>query len=191
MAYKHRPDGRIAVTIDSNVWNQLFEFDLDLASELPAERFALFVPREIDIELSAIPDRPEKLALKEYIRRQMRSANVKVSANFGFAIAGGPQRHGGFGFGTFQSEDHRAFYSAIRDNYLIGRPRRGSRLGHNEGDAAIGACSLSSVVLTRDVRKAGPIRAAIEHGGKIVDMNIFVSSGPSLAALVEACHEAA
>lgn len=190
MPYKHRPDGRIAVTIDSNVWDQLFRFGLNLTAELPVERFALFIPREIEIELAAIPDSPEKLALKEYIRRQIRDAKVKVSANLGFATNSGLQRRGGLGCGTFQSEDSRAFYGVIQKPYLVGRSRRGSQLGHNEGDAAVGASSLASVVLTQDVRKAGPIRVAIEHGGKILDMTNFAPSGPALATLVEKCHRA-
>ena len=191
MPYQRRTDDRIAVTIDSNVWDQLHNLNLELAIELPTARFALFVPREVEIELDAIPDQPNKTALKEYIRHQMLGASVKVSAIFGFATETGPQRHGGFAFGTFQSEDARAFYAAIRDEYLIGKPIRGSKLSHNEADAALGAASLASVVLTRDLRKAGPLRIAREYGGKLVDMTQFDSAGLSLASLIKACHDAA
>ena len=191
MPYQRRTDGRIAVTIDSNVWDQLHDLNLELAIELPIKRFVLFVPREVEIELGAIPKQPDKIALKKYISRQMLDASVEVSAIFGFATEAGPQRHGGFGFGTFQSEDSRAFYAAIRDQYLIDKPIRGSQLSHNEGDAALGAASLSSVVLTRDLRKAGPLRVAHEYGGKLVDMTQFDSAGPSLASLIEARHNAA
>lgn len=188
MSYQRRADGRIAVTIDSNVWNQFHELDFELAIELHAARFVLFVPREVEIELAAIPG--DKVALKEYVRRQMAEAAVKVSATFGFAAEVGPQRRGGFGFGTFQSEDGRAFYAAIRNQYLIGKPLRKSRLYHNEADAALGAVSLTSVVLTCDARKAGPLRVAREFGGKLVDMTHFDNTGPSLASLIEACHYA-
>lgn len=191
MPYKHRFDGRISVMIDSNVWNQFYELGIELIAELPASRFALFVPREIEIELAAIPDKPEKAALKGYVRQQMQAAGVTVTAIFGFATISGPQRRGGFGFGTFQSEDQRAYYAAIRDRFLIGKPSRGSQLSHNEGDAALGAASLTSVVLTRDMRKAGPLREAIKHGGKIVDMSVYDATGPALADLIEACHNEA
>ncbi|CAH0355182.1 hypothetical protein [Sphingobium sp. CECT 9361] len=90
MPYTARADGRVAVTIDSNVWDQFFALGFDLAAELPVTRFALFVPREIEIEIAAIPDRPDKVALKAYIREQMRDASVKVSAVFGFTICGRP-----------------------------------------------------------------------------------------------------
>ncbi len=185
MPYTARPNGRVAVTIDSNVWNQFFVLGFDLAVELPATRFALFLPREI--EIAAIPDRPNKVALKAYIREQMRDASVRVSAVFGFTTQTGPQRRGGFGFGTFQSEDARAFYAAIQEPFLIEKPTRNSQLSHNEGDAALGAASLTSVVLTRDLRKAGPLRVARDHGGKLVDMTKFDRAGPSLASLIDAC----
>ncbi len=188
MPYTARPDGRVAVTIDSNVWDQFFALGFDLAAELPVTRFALFVPREIEIEIAAIPDRPDKVALKAYIREQMRDASVKVSAVFGFTTQTGPQRRGGFGFGTFQSEDARAFYAAIREPFLIGKPTRNSQLSHNEGDAALGAASLASVVLTRDLKKAGPLRVARDHGGKLIDMTTFDRAGPSLASLIDTCH---
>lgn len=188
MPYQRRADGRIAVTIDSNVWNLLHELNLALTIELPSARFALFVPREVEIELTAIPG--DKIALKRYVRRQLLEATVKVSAVFGFAAETAPQRRGGFGFGTFQSEDARAFYAAIRDQYLIGKSLRNSRLYHNEADAALGAAALSSVVLTCDTRKAGPLRVASEFGGKLVDMTRFDNQGQSLASLIEACHSA-
>lgn len=190
MPYTHCGDGRIAVTIDSNVWNQFQDRGLVLADELPSEGFALFMPREIEIELAAIPDRPEKLALKDYIRHQVRQAGVTVTATFGFAMDQEPQRRGGFGVGTFQSEDARAFYRAIRKRYLIGKSVRGNRLSHNEGDAALGASSFASVVLTRDIGKARPLRVALAMGGKILDMRGFGPTGSALAIRVEECHNA-
>jgi hypothetical protein len=43
--YTKRPDGGIAVTLDNNVWDFLFLRELDLASELPLDQFAIFHPR--------------------------------------------------------------------------------------------------------------------------------------------------
>jgi len=184
LPYRARSDGRIAVTIDSNVWNLFHRLDVRLSVELPKDRFLLFVPRQIEIELAAIPDRPDKEALRAYIAREMVNSAISVTAVFGFARQdGGPQRHGGFGFGTFQSEDERAFYAAIREPYLLDQPARNSGLTNNEGDAAVAAASLSSVVLTLD-RKTGPLRAALDHGGKVLDMTPFEDSGLSLAGYV-------
>jgi hypothetical protein len=191
MPYMKRTDSRIAVTIDGMVWNIFQELAVELSVELPANRFVLLIPREIEIESAAIPDRDDKLALKTYISRQMREADIHVSAVFGFEEAAGePKRHGGFGFGTFQSDEARAYYTAIGPQHLIGKPGRGSHLTHNEGDAAIGAASLASVVLTCDVKKSGPIREAVcNHGGKVLDMRQYHVSRQPLATLIERCHD--
>jgi uncharacterized ubiquitin-like protein YukD len=188
LPYQNRADGRIAVTIDSNVWNLFERLDLRLAIELPAKRFILFIPRQIEIEIAAIPDRPEKAGIRAYIAREMTDSAIGVTAVFGFARQGsGPERHGGFGFGTFQSEDARAFYAAISETYLLNRRTKGSGLTDNEGDAAVAAASLSSVVLTLDI-KPGPLRAALDHGGKVLDMTPFESSGLSLEDYIAAYH---
>uniref|UniRef100_UPI0035CBEAE5 hypothetical protein n=1 Tax=uncultured Sphingomonas sp. TaxID=158754 RepID=UPI0035CBEAE5 len=143
------------------MWNLFHALDVDLSAVLPSNRFVLFIAREIEIETIAIPN--TKPTLKAYIARQMEDAGVQVTTTFGFAREdGGLERHGGFDVGTFQSDDERGFYAAVSKLYLLGRGDRGSGLTDNEGDAALGAASLSSVVLTRDVKKAGPLRVALE-----------------------------
>lgn len=52
--YTRRPDGRIAVTLDNNAWDFLLEKMINLANKLPTDQFALFVPRQVEIESSAI-----------------------------------------------------------------------------------------------------------------------------------------
>jgi hypothetical protein len=189
MHYQRRPDGFVAVTIDSNVWNLFFDLRLDLTTELPPDCFKLFIPREVEIELAAIPDRADKMALKDYIRVQVDAGNVQTQYVFGFAHDGhGPQRYGGFDIGTWQSETEREFYDLIRDQYLLGKKATNSELFQNEGDAALGANSFSSIVLTCDF-KPGPLRVALENGGKVLDMRSF-QVGMVLADYVMACHHA-
>jgi hypothetical protein len=147
--YTKRSDGKIAITLDNNVWDFLFLRELDLASELPLHQFAIFITREVEIETSAIPVRPSKVALKDYIARTIVSCDIRTTSVFGFATPGpGPQRYGGFGQGTWQSQTAREFYTAISAQYLIGRPVKNSQLTNNEADAAVAARSFSSTVLT-------------------------------------------
>ena len=189
MAYLRRQDNKISVTIDSNVWNWFFDRDVRLLEALPPSRFLLFMPRHIEIELDAIPG--TKAGLRAYIERETANAEVRVTATFGFARQdGGPERCGGFDFGTFQSEDERNFYASVRDRFLLGRPSRPSHLTVNEADAAVGAASLSSIVLTLDATKPGPLRAALDHGGKVFNMGTFENTGLSLAEAIERFHRA-
>ena len=55
----------INVFIDSNVWNFLFERQIDLAVDLPPDKFCLCHTREVELENEAIP--PEKAELKAFI----------------------------------------------------------------------------------------------------------------------------
>ncbi len=153
-------------------------------------RFKLFFPREVEIELAAIPDCADKTALKEYIRAQVAAGDVRTQWVFGLAHEGdGPQRYGGLDIGAWQSETERKFYDLIRDQYLLGKKATNSQLFKNEGDAALGANSFSSIVLTLDL-KPGPLRVALENGGKLLDMRRFGELARTLADYVTAYHHA-
>jgi hypothetical protein len=141
--YTKRGDGLIAVTLDNNVWDFLFEREIDLAAELPSDEFVIFITREVEIESMAIPDTEAKTMIKKYIARTKARCGIKTTAVFGFATDGpGPQRVGGFDQGTWQSQTEREFYDAIRQQYLLGRRERNSQLTQNEADAAVAAQSL-------------------------------------------------
>jgi hypothetical protein len=189
--YTKRSDGKIAITLDNNVWDFLFLRGLDLASELPLDQFAIFITREVEIETSAIPARPSKVALKDYIAKTIVNCDIRTTSVFGFATAGpGPQRHGGFGQGTWQSQTAREFYAAISAQYLIGRPEKNSQLTDNEADAAVAAKSFSSIVLTCELpKKTGPLRFAAKHGGKILYLANFDQSKLKLKDYIEAFYQ--
>jgi hypothetical protein len=178
--YTKRADGLIAVTLDNNVWDFLFNKKIDLAAELPADEFAIFITREVEIESMAIPDTESKSKLKDYIARAINRCGIKTTSVFGFAHDGpGPQRVGGFDQGTWQSQTEREFYEAIRPLYLEGRKETKSQLNQNEADAAVAAQSFFSIALTYD-KKPGPLRFAAEHGGKVLYLPDIDQSGKSL-----------
>lgn len=90
MAYRKRPDGKIALSIDSNAWNKLFDAKVALATELPSDRFKLFLPREIEIETHSIPNAADKIQLRDYIAQQVHEAEIATTYTLGFAnIRGG------------------------------------------------------------------------------------------------------
>jgi hypothetical protein len=189
--YTKRPDGRIAITLDNNVWDFLFQEGISLATELPAQEFAIFITREVEIETMAIPVDVSKCALKDYIARTMASCDIRTTSVFGFASKGpGPQRVGGFGRGTWQSQIEREFYAAIRERYLLGKGQTKSQLSRNEADAAVAAQSFSSIALTcESSKKSGPLRFAAENGGKILYLEGFGQSGRTLKACIEGFYQ--
>ena len=188
--YTKRPDGKIAATLDNNVWDFLFQRKLDLASELPSDQFAIFIPREVEIETLAIPA-ASKTALKDYIARTIVNCDIRTTSVFGFATDGlEKQRVGGFGQGTWQSQTEREFYAAISGIYLLGKREMKSELTKNEGDAAVAAASFFSIVLTCELPNTpGPLRYAAGHGGKILYLGNFDQSGLTLKEYIEAFHQ--
>jgi len=60
-----RPDGKIAVTLDNNVWNFLFDRRVELSVELPGGEFFISITREVEIEVMAISDNAEKALLRD------------------------------------------------------------------------------------------------------------------------------
>jgi hypothetical protein len=189
--YNKRADGKIAVSLDNNVWNFLFDRSINLASELPSDEFVIFIPREVEIEKDAIPLKESKASLKAYIAQTIADCDIKTTFVLGFAIVGpGPQRVGGFGQGTWQSRTESEFYAAIREQFLIGQREMRSQLSKNEGDAAVAAQSFFSIVLTGESRKVnGPLRYAADHGGAVLYLDGFDGSGLTLKEYIMSFYQ--
>jgi hypothetical protein len=190
LSYQRRSDGKISIVIDSNAWNFLWEEGVDLAQSFPSDRFLFFIPRQIEIEVEAIP--AEKSELIDYIKRSSASCSIRTTSTIGFFVAGQKkQRHGGFGQGTFQSPMERRFYAIIRDQFLLGKSERNSGLTANEADAAVAVQAFFAVVLTSErPGKPGPLRVAAEHGGKVLYLSDFKKSGQSLTDYLVAFEKA-
>lgn len=163
-SYQCRPDNRIAVTLDNNMWNVLYDQHARIAlkEEFPEDLFALFIPREVEIEALAI-DEVSEPDLVRFIKRTREACGIRTVSIFGFAT-GGLERRGGFNWGTFESDDERARRVELR--HFLGSRQKGSGLVHNEADVSLANCAFSSVVVTTD--KSPPLRFAAGRGGKVV-----------------------
>lgn len=167
---------KIAVSIDSSAWNWLFRSSIDISVALPSDEFSLFMRREVEIEIAAMPDigkdGSDKRLLKQYIRESIRQNAIATTATFGFAEANppnGPAIYGGFGQGTFQSDVERAWYEHPDvQKQIVGKTQRKAvPLPKNLADASMGAASFHGVVLTAD-KNDGPMLTASNNGGSIV-----------------------
>jgi hypothetical protein len=189
--YTKRQDGKIAINLDSNVWDFLFERNITLSNELPTDEFAIFVTREVEIEKLTIPNDISKTPLKKFIEETIVACGIETTSVFGFFVSGQThQRVGGFDQGTWQSETERQYYAAMPKNYLAGKKPKNSTLTTNEGDAAVGAQSFFSIVLTCEKpKKPGPLRFAAEHGGKILYLGDFDNSGLTLKEFIIAFYK--
>jgi hypothetical protein len=181
----------ISVQIDSNAWNFLFKHAIDINLALPLQEFKLFITREVEIEILAIPDDGkdggDKRPLKQYIKNSIARNNVRTTMLFGFAEANpvdGPAIYGGFDQGTFQSEQDRVWRNQEKiQGYILGKSKKGSGLTGNQADTAVAAASFHSVVLTCD-NKAGPIPEAIKQGGNVIFLTDALLEANSLSEIV-------
>ena len=174
----------IGVYIDNNVWDFLFERNLDLSHELARDEFCLCLTREAEFEIPPIP--AEKSALKRFIETTIDKAVVRTDSYFGFYNDAHPpneQRMGGFNVGRWATPEELAFLGQQR--MRLGSQRPATKLFKNEADRSIAARSFHSVVLTLD-RKAGPINDAYKQGWKVAFLTDFDESGLSLADFIRA-----
>ncbi|MDD2892854.1 MAG: hypothetical protein PHF20_02890 [Halothiobacillaceae bacterium] len=185
------------IYIDSCAWNFLFRFGIDLWSELPPDRYQLHMTREVEIEVEAIPetgkDGADNRPLKQYIAASIARSKVSTTGTFGFQtyeLDGTPSKvqvNVGFGQGTFQSDQERAYYASPEIKaQILGKPKRGSGLSANQADASLAVHANNAIILTDESPdKAGPLKLAYGKGAKIVYLNAqFASSGLSLGAFV-------
>ena len=174
----------ISVYIDNNVWDFLFDRQMELAVELPRPEYCVCITREAEFEIPPIPD--YKSDLKRFIENTIKRCQVKTDSFFGFYVDSQPadeQRYGGFDQGRWITDEERDFLNQQHTS-LKARLMK-SKLQGNEADLSLAARSLHSVVLTLD-RSSGPLNAAYKQGGKIVYLNDFDDSKLSLRAFIHA-----
>lgn len=186
--FKARSDGKIALTLDNNAWHFFFKENIDLAKELPSERFAITMPREVDIEWQAAPDAGDNGRRKRYIEAALASGTVEVRWLFGFSEmnpSGGPLRVAGFGQGVWLEEEEADFVRRFQVHFARAAMRP-TGLKKNEADAWVGSRSFSSIVLTcESPDKRGPLKVAKRLGGKVLYLQNMRKSGLSLREYVE------
>lgn len=190
----------IPITIDSCAWDFFFDKHYDLCVELPAEKFCLFITREVELELFQIPDDSKQgvdnRPLKEYIHNSIERREVQTTCVFGFNCGESPDdpaRYGGFGQGTFISETERNWRQLeSTQRYVIGASKgKFSVLRKNEADVSLAVASLSSVLITADLKKGarsgkkGPIHDAATSGGFVVYVQDVQSSGLTFVEYIE------
>jgi hypothetical protein len=175
----------INIYIDNNIWDFLFARQIDLADALPSNRFCLYIPREVEFEVRAIPTvLPEKAELKAFIEATIAKCDIRTDTLFGFnddSLPPDEQRVGGFDRGRWASSEEMAFRAQQALN--TARKKRPSKLHPDEADISLAACAFHSVVLSLD-DKPGPIRDASAQGGKVVFLTGFVNSGLSLSDFI-------
>ena len=177
----------ISVYIDNNVWDLLFDQQIDLAAALPKDEFCVCITREAEFEIPPIAEK--KPELKAFIDKTIRDCSISADVFFGLADDSLPpdeQRVGGCGQGRLAQPEELAFLG--RQRTPLGAVRAKTKLYKNEADRSLGARAFTGVVLSLDA-KNGPINDAYKQGGSVVFLRSFPASGLSLADFIKRAIE--
>ncbi len=177
----------IGIYLDNNIWDFLFDRQIDLATELPSKEFTICITREAEFEIPPISRTKPELA--KFIENTISRCLIKTDVFFGFndpTLLQSEQRVGGFEVGRFASNEELEFMTIQRTPL---RPRHGVKnsktgLFKDEADISVAARSFTSVVLSLDA-KSGPINDAYQQGGKVVFVTNFDKSGLTLRDFVK------
>ena len=167
--------------IDSNVWNLLYDWEINLRKEFPKDKYELMIVGEQQLENKAIVHND---GLASYVEKYMVIWDVKVDRYFGFFDERhneDDQRVGGFSNGRYIQDDESDFIEKYSGSLKNKKKRSG--LYRNEADLSLAARSVHSIVLTFDTKK-GPLKWAKDQGHKIIDLNGFDRSS-SLSSFVQ------
>ena len=124
--------------------------------------------------------------MKAFIEETIARCRVKTERLIGFDDDKIPANERRFGFfdddSRWQTEEERAFSESHK--HLVGCRKKGSGLYGNEGDLALAARAVHSVIVTRD-QKPGPLKRAHEQGLNVVVLpRDFDPTRTSLRSLV-------
>ena len=177
-----RSEIKFSVYIDNNVWDFFFDKEIDLAKELPPDKFHFCIPPHAKFEIDLIPD----LGKREFIRKTMNE-RVETKSYFGFANpmrSDEEQLNGGFGDllnpdvgGDFAEIDESELRENLERRYLKNK-KRPTGLYENEMDIELATRSLHDVVLTLDKKRP------LTKGYRVVFLNDFDQSNLTLAAFI-------
>ncbi|GAB2923705.1 hypothetical protein [Rheinheimera gaetbuli] len=167
----------INVYIDNNIWDFLFNNNLNLLDYFPADKYRLLITKHGRFEIEQMPDTKDKIELKQFIFSVL-AADVEEKHTFGFsnpAHSSAEQRRSGFGKGTLTCVTESRERARLKSEFGSTKKRKESQILYKqEADIELGALSVNNFVLTLD-RKDGPLKRASENGGKVIFLNEICS----------------
>ncbi|WP_137886523.1 hypothetical protein [Pseudomonas sp. 2FE] len=178
----------IKIYIDSCAVNVLHEHSVNLAAEFPKANYELIITKGVQQELQDIP---EHKPVKEFALSLVADQRISEASFFGFRDAKNPENNlrytSGFGSGILATSEQMKFLEETQEN--LGTPRK-SKLRNNETDRDLLALGLGSVILTKENKVGGALKAEAEKSGTII-INIakWPSSEISLNEYVELAIE--
>ena len=175
------------VYIDSNIWNDLFNEQINIRDIFPIDNFDIHINRYLELEIEQTPE--SKKELNAFIAESLENWHVKSNIDCGFynsALSPEHQRNKFIG-GTPPSIHTVEFKKKIQERYPQKTKRRGQNiLFPNEADLSLAGISKLYHVITND-SKPGPLTYAKELGGKVIILREL--EGETVRARLEKAKE--
>lgn len=176
----------VDIYMDNNVFDFLYETQIDIVEEFPKELFRLCITKEIKFETEPIQD----IAKQQFIQKLIEK-DIEIISFFGFfndRHLPEKQRAGGFNIGVFSDKENESYRKELNEKFLVEIKNPKHDLYKEEADIDLAVRSIKNIVLTFDKKenkKKGPLNDAYEKGYKVVFLTGFDTSKETLNLFVK------
>lgn len=174
------------IFLDNNIFDFLYNNNIDITKEFPKDKFRLCISKEIKFETEPIKEHKKKSFIKNLV-----DSHIAIVSFFGFyneSHSDEKQRIGGFDEGVFSTVENESYRKELSKKFLKQNKNPKNDLYKEEADIDLAVRSISNIVLTLDEKKKkkkGPLNDAYERGYKIVFLTDFDVTKESLYHFVE------
>lgn len=174
----------IDIYLDNNVFDYLYENNIDILKEFPNNKFSLKITKEISFEVEAITNLDKQNFIKNL-------SYIEICPIFGFNDNNhsfNKQRNGDFDIGGFSSVKQYKYKEELKNKFLKLKKNPKHDLYKEEADIDLAVRSVEYIVLTLDEKrkkKKGPLNDAHEKGYNVVFLTDFDLKKESLNNFVK------
>ena len=178
------------IYLDNNIFDFLYETNIDIVHEFPKELFRLCITKEIKFETEPIQD----IAKQQFIQKLIEK-DIKIVSFFIFSDPRHPfdkQRGGCWDDDSAvwddDAEENEQYRAELNKKFLVEIKNTKHDLYKEEADIDLAVRSIKNIVLTFDKKehkKKGPLNDAYEKGYKVVFLTGFDTSKDTLNLFVK------
>jgi len=175
----------IDVYLDNNIFDFLYETQIDIVEEFPKDLFRLCITKQIKFETEPIQDIEKQQFIQKLIEKDIKMVSFFIFYDPSHSLD--KQRGGGWddddaGWDT-NVEENEAYREELNKKFLkeIKNPKHD--LYKEEADIDLAVRSIKNIVLTFDKKenkKKGPLNDAYDKGYKVVFLTDFDISKDTL-----------
>lgn len=178
----------IDIFLDNNVFDFLYEQNIDILNEFPKNQFRICISKEIKFETEPIKDLQKQRFIQDLLE------NISLVPFFGFfnkQHSIDKQRGGGWDEGIWSDVENETYRAQLNQKFLKLKKNPKHDLYTNETDIDLAVRSIKNIVLTFDAKKQekntkkGPLNDAFDKNYKVVFLTDIDVRNDSLVNFVK------